>query len=357
MKIKDLDDFLENRFIENNASYRRINSNDENESQYEMVIPLYKILSLKITDEEKKYAIKFLKDKGVVVRGRFDSIDFESEDFIETGINHGKIPEEITPEETIEKFKEYYNTKDKRIKQEIIEGNMKLVWKALRSMHWDYTINIYDLAQAGYIGLIESVDKYDMAKGSFSTYALSYIIGYIKKEIYTQQGIKLSERDVFRVIKQVELEQGETIRDNPNLATVVVDRLVNEKIKSDAFYDENIRRVMFLNKISLDEIMDENKEEVFYNLGYEVQDNDLNDIYDEEVTETIRNEISQLKEKKQKILKLYYGIENEEHTLREIGKLFNVTHQAVSIQIESAFEKMIKKNKVRALKSYMYKEI
>lgn len=359
MKIKDLNDFLENRFIENNARYRKVKSNDEieEEPKYEMFIPLNKVLKLKITDEQKKYAIKFLKDKGIVVRGRLDTIDFECEDFVAMKISHGKTPQKMTAEENIEKFKEYYKTKDKKIRQEIIEGNMKLVWKTLRSMHWKYTININDLAQAGYIGLIEAIDNYDMTKGSFSTFASSYIKGYIQREIYNQEGFKTSEFDIYKVIKQVEFEEGETIRDNPNIATLVVDKLVNDGIKSNNFYDENIRKVMLLNKLSLEEILENNHEEVLYNLGYEAQDNDLNDIYDEEVIKTIRNEIAQLNDKKQKILKLYYGIENDEHTLNEVGEMFGITHQAVSFHMQNAFENLLKKNKVKALKNYLYKEI
>ena len=54
MKIKNIDEFLENSFIPRHVIYTKNKDNDFNgESSYEKHIPLYRILYLKLTDEEK----------------------------------------------------------------------------------------------------------------------------------------------------------------------------------------------------------------------------------------------------------------------------------------------------------------
>ena len=81
MKIKNLDEFIENSFILKNVKYRKKQStNSSEEYSYEMSVPLYKIINLKLTDEEKIYIIKYLKNKGIIVKGRPGFNDLETEE-------------------------------------------------------------------------------------------------------------------------------------------------------------------------------------------------------------------------------------------------------------------------------------
>lgn len=62
-----------------------------------------------------------------------------------------------------------------------------MVWQQVRSMAWR-THNLHvthqDLAQVGYMGLIEAAKRFDHARGlKFSTYATRYIWGFIMREL------------------------------------------------------------------------------------------------------------------------------------------------------------------------------
>ena len=171
-----------------------------------------------------------------------------------------------------------------------------MVKKVLHSMHWDYNLDQYDLLQTGYIGLIKAVDKYNPSKGAFSTFAVSYIEGYIRRELYRLQGAKESDAPVYKVMKEIEREYCEKVSNNPSLAKKVADVVTSKGIKY--FYDENVRRTLFLSPVSLEEVLEENEDESIYNLGYEVEDNSLNYIYENEKEKVLNEQIKCLNEKK-----------------------------------------------------------
>ena len=106
--------------------------------------------------------------------------------------------------------------------------------------------------------------------------------------MYFLSGVPTSYINLYTVIKEVEHEYNETIISNPNLANVIVERLITSGVISEKSYDETIRKVLLLRPLSLEEIM-ENEEESFYNMGYEVKDNDINDIYDDELSKILNN--------------------------------------------------------------------
>lgn len=264
-------------------------------------------------------------------------------------------PSRISKDEVMEKFKKYRETNDPDIRKELVIDNIGLVWKTLNKMRLK-SVNP-DLIQAGYLGLILAIDNYDINKAAFSTYACSYIEGHIKREMYFLSGVPTSYINLYTVIKEVEHEYNETIISNPNLANVIVERLITSGVISEKSYDETIRKVLLLRPLSLEEIM-ENEEESFYNMGYEVKDNDINDIYDDELSKILNERISKLNEQKQKILELYFGLNNNEtHTYNEIGNILGVTHQAVANNFDRTLKKLSKKEKVKALSYYLHKEI
>jgi len=359
MKYKDLDTFLDEYFIPNHLLYRKT-TDDIGNTTYERYINLYNISALRLSDENKNYIIKYLKDRGIVVKGRTNSINFELDDYIDTRNYIGeRIPEALTPEETMEKFKLYSETKDPKIREEIILGNMRLVGHILRNMPFDYRLDQYDLLQNGYEGLVRAVDRFDLSKGvTFSTFASSYINGDIRDSIHLQQGVRTTDIPMFRIMKAVEKELGESIIENPSLAEQVVDKVIDEGIRHKKFKKEELRRIMLMNTVSLDEILDNNEDEEFYSLGYEPQDSMSNHLYDEELKESIREEIDKLSDRDKKALAMRFGLCGEEtHTFKEIGEEIGMTAFGANLNVKNSCKKLSEEPKVRALKDYSYKEI
>lgn len=82
--------------------------------------------------------------------------------------------------QTRELFRRYLEEGDREARQEIIESNMDYVY-FVASKYRDSNEPQKDLIQAGMVGLVEAVDRYDPSMGrEFTTFAYSTIDGEIK---------------------------------------------------------------------------------------------------------------------------------------------------------------------------------
>jgi RNA polymerase sporulation-specific sigma factor len=81
---------------------------------------------------------------------------------------------------------------DQEARDEIIEKNMRLVWSVVqRFLNRGYEPD--DLFQIGCIGLLKSVDKFDLSYDvKFSTYAVPMIIGEIQRFLRDDGTVKVS---------------------------------------------------------------------------------------------------------------------------------------------------------------------
>ena len=81
---------------------------------------------------------------------------------------------------------------DKAARDEIIERNTRLVWSVVqRFVNRGYELD--DLFQIGCIGLLKSVDKFDLSFNvKFSTYAVPMILGEIQRFIRDDGTVKVS---------------------------------------------------------------------------------------------------------------------------------------------------------------------
>ena len=107
-----------------------------------------------------------------------------------TGINTSKL-KVLKHEEMIKLFKEYKEG-NKDAKEQIINGNLKLVLSILRK-YQNKVDNMDDLFQIGVVGLIKAVDNFDLAhEVRFSTYAVLMIEGEIKRYIRDNNSVRIS---------------------------------------------------------------------------------------------------------------------------------------------------------------------
>ncbi len=107
-----------------------------------------------------------------------------------TGINTNEL-KVLTSKETIKLF-ERYHSGDLSAKEELINGNLKLVLSILRSFNKG-NYNMDDLFQVGVIGLIKAIDNFDLSYNlKLSTYAVPLILGEIKRYIRDNTSIRVS---------------------------------------------------------------------------------------------------------------------------------------------------------------------
>lgn len=106
------------------------------------------------------------------------------------GVNTANI-KVLSSDEMLELFKRYQNG-DKTAKNELIEGNLKLVLSILRN-YSNRTDNMDDLFQIGCVGLIKAIDNFDLShEVKFSTYAVPMILGEVKRYLRDNSSIRVA---------------------------------------------------------------------------------------------------------------------------------------------------------------------
>jgi len=106
------------------------------------------------------------------------------------GVNTANI-KVLTPEETKTLLKKYQEG-DSEAKEELINGNLKLVLSILKRYN-NRTDNMDDLFQVGCIGLIKAIENFDLSHDvRFSTYAVPMILGEVKRYLRDNNSIRVS---------------------------------------------------------------------------------------------------------------------------------------------------------------------
>ena len=106
------------------------------------------------------------------------------------GVDTSKLPllKEKEKEELLKKIKEG----DKCAREKLINGNLRLVLSVVQRFQGRGE-NPDDLFQVGCIGLIKSIDNFDITQGvRFSTYAVPMIIGEIRRFLRDNNSVRVS---------------------------------------------------------------------------------------------------------------------------------------------------------------------
>lgn len=98
-----------------------------------------------------------------------------------------ELPEPLTKEEQLHYFQEMANG-NKKAREELINHNLRLVFHEVIKKFTNTKADKDDLFSFGVIGLIKSIDRFDMSKNvEFATYATKWINGeimcFIRKEV------------------------------------------------------------------------------------------------------------------------------------------------------------------------------
>ena len=91
-----------------------------------------------------------------------------------------KVPEFIGQEETLRLLNRFKQDGDMEARSQVIEGNLRLVYKIAAGFGFKNREAHDDLIQEGSRALMEAVDRFDPNMGrAFSTYAFRYVRGYM----------------------------------------------------------------------------------------------------------------------------------------------------------------------------------
>lgn len=110
---------------------------------------------------------------------------------------------------------------DLDVRREMIEHNTKIVWSIVQRFS-NRGADLEDLFQIGCIGLVKSVDKFDLSFDvKFSTYAVPMIIGEIQRYLRDDSTVKVS-RSISEMTIKIKYEMERFSKEHKRYPTVNV---------------------------------------------------------------------------------------------------------------------------------------
>ncbi|WP_413726955.1 RNA polymerase sigma factor FliA [Sodalis sp. RH16] len=185
------------------------------------------------------------------------------------------------------------------------------------------SVELDDLLQAGGIGLLSAVERYDSLQGTaFTTYAVQRIRGAMLDELrsrdWVPRSVRRHAREVAQAIHQAEQQLGRSASEQEVAQTLNISLQEYRQI----LLDTNNSQLF-----SYDEWCEDHGDSVDNLLPGHEEANPLNVLMEGKLRERVIEAIDALPEREKMVLVLYY---QEELNLKEIGAVLEVGESRVS---------------------------
>ena len=239
---------------------------------------------------------------------------------------------------------------DRKALDKLTKANLRFV-VSVAKQYQNQGLSLPDLINEGNLGLIKAAEKFDETRGfKYISYAVWWIRQSILQAIAEQSRIvrlPLNQVGSVNKINQLQNKFEQEFERRPNSSEIA------ERI--DIPEDKVIDAMKANGKhVSVDAPFSDGDDNSLIDV---LPDSDIPMADNELVMESLRKEIADalhtLNERERNVIECFYGINQPEMTLEEIGDRYGLTRERVRQIREKALRKLRKNTKNKQLKSYL----
>ncbi len=239
---------------------------------------------------------------------------------------------------------------DREALEKLTKANLRFV-VSVAKQYQNQGLSLPDLINEGNLGLMKAAEKFDETRGfKFISYAVWWIRQSILQAIAEQSRIVRLPLNQVSSVSKINRALNKFEQENERRPSV------NEIAEKVDLPEEKIADAMKVNSrhVSVDAPFADGED----NSLLDVLPNDDSPMADNElVRESLREEINRalalLNDRERNIIQAFFGINEPEMTLEEIGEKFGLTRERVRQIKEKAIRKLRSNTKSKVLKAYL----
>ncbi len=256
----------------------------------------------------------------------------------------------LNPEEEIALVKKIHSG-DNDALDKLIRCNLRFV-VSVAKQYKNQGLSLGDLINAGNLGLIKATDRFDETRGfKFISYAVWWIRQSILQALAEQSRIvrlPLNRIGALNKIGKIFTSLEQTFEREPSAAEIAAELKITQAEVIDTLRNS-------ATYLSLDAPFNNEEDNRLIDVleNKEMPPPDMN-LQDESLRIEIKRALSSLDKREAEVLRLYFGIDQENQmTLEEIGEKFHLTRERVRQIKEKALRRLQHYSRSNVLRKYL----